>query len=330
MQEQPLFSVIMPNFNNGKYIKEAIESVLAQTYPNWELVIVDDASTDNSLDIIKVFMNNGKIKLITNDINKGVANAARLAVENSSGEIIGTLDSDDVLVEDALMVMVDEHRNSPEHGLIYSNHYICDKNLGRCREAAWIGPLPDDMCLQDVFLGSQDGMTVSTHFRTFKRSAYDKTEGYDIALLCYEDRDLYYKLDKVTEIKGINRCLCSYRHDDEMGAYRRNPKEKYYWFLCEYKEVKRRFGVNLPFVNKAKISPFLSNIMYLYLYKYSKISKERLRRRLQTFLLEMGHLYLKSNKLLAFLYFLNSLIYGYTSITFTRIRKFITPELLGK
>lgn len=52
MREQSLFSVIMPNHNKSKYIKEIIESVLVQTYPNWELVIVDDASADNSLDVI--------------------------------------------------------------------------------------------------------------------------------------------------------------------------------------------------------------------------------------------------------------------------------------
>ena len=105
---------------------------------------------------------------------------------------------------------------------------------------------------------------------------------------------------------------------------------QYYWFLCEYKETKRRFGVNLPFVNKKEISPFLSNLMYIYLCKYSNIHKEKLRRRLHYFLLETGFGNLKNNKLLAFLYFLNSFIYGYTPITFSRIKKFIAPELSEK
>ena len=330
MQEQPLFSVIMPNHNKGKYIKEAIESVLVQTYPHWELVIVDDASTDNSLDVIKTFLNKGNIKLIKNNVNKGVANAARQAVENSSGEIIGTLDSDDILVEDALMVMVNEHWNNPEHGLIYSNHYLCDKNLEISSEAAWFGPLPDDMCLQDVLLGSQDGVTISMHFRTVKRSAYDKTEGYDTTLLCYEDRDLYYKLEKVTKIKGIDRCLYYYRHIDEIGAYRQNPKRRYYWFLCEYKETKRRLGVYLPFVDKKDPSPLLSNIMYMYLHRYSKKSREELRRKVHCFLLEQGYNSLKDNKLLAFVYYLNSFLYGYIPITPQRIKKFIYSEFSEK
>ena len=144
LSEQPLFSVIMPNYNKGKYIKEAIESVLAQTYPNWELVIVDDASTDNSLEVINTFLNNENIKLIKNADNKGVGYTAKLAVEHSSGEIIGTLDSDDVLVEDALMVMVNEHKAYPEYGLIYSNHYNCDKDLKILAKGDLPDPLPDN------------------------------------------------------------------------------------------------------------------------------------------------------------------------------------------
>lgn len=326
MKETPLFSIIMPNYNKGKYIKEAIESVLSQTYSNWELIIVDDASTDNSLDAINAYLNNNKIKLIKNNTNKGVAHVAKQAVESSCGEIIGTVDSDDILLEDALSVMVNEYKANPECGLIYSNHSICDKNSKITGQPIWVETWPDDMYLQEVLLGRQDNATISMHFRTFKRSAYDKTDGYDVSLLCYEDRDLYYKLEKVTKIKGINRCLYYYRDANEMGAFRQNPKYKYYWFICEYKETKRRLRVYLPFANKEKIPLLFSNIMYLHLSKQPTINKGKLRSKLQSFLLGVGYDNLKSNKLLAFLYFINSFIYGYTPITFNRIMKFIAPE----
>jgi hypothetical protein len=163
------------------------------------------------------------------------------------------------------------------------------------------------------------------HFRTFKKSVYEKTVGYDDALLCYEDRDLYYKLEKVAKLRGIDICLYYYRHTDEMGAYRSNPEDKYYWFACEYKETKRRLGIRLPYADGKSISPFLSNIMYVYLCRHSNIIKKKLRRKLQSFLFSTGCDNLSNNKLLAFFYFLNSYIYGYTPITFGRIKKFSVP-----
>ncbi len=322
MKQDPLFSIIMPSYNNGNYIGDAIESALAQTYPNWELVIVDDASTDDSLDIIKHFLNNSNIKLITNDINQGVAYVAKQAVENSSGEIIGILDSDDVLHKDALMVMVSEYIQHPDYGLIYSNHYQCDKNLAIHGESPWSGELPVDMCLQEFLIDKLfDAVTISMHFRTFKRSAYDKTEGFDISLLCYEDRDLYYKLEKATLIKGINKCLYYYRDIDEAGAYRKNQNAEYYWFVCEYKETMRRLKINLPFIREENLSPFLCNIMYFYLRRRHTIAKDKLRKKMHHFLLETGYNKLNNNKFLAILYLLNSYIYGYTNFSFRKIMK---------
>ena len=150
--KKPLFSVIMPNYNNAEFIKEAIESVLKQSYKNWELIIVDDGSTDNSLRIIKPFLKNKKIKLIKNKINKGVAFAAKTAVENSSGEIIGTLDSDDVLAEKAVEMMVNAHLDNPDWGLIFSNHYECDQNLNVIEKPILIEEIPPNKSLLSIFL----------------------------------------------------------------------------------------------------------------------------------------------------------------------------------
>ena len=326
MSQEPLFSIIMPNYNKARFIKESIESVLVQTYRHWELVIVDDASTDDSVEVINTFLPNNKIKLIQIKTNKGVGYAARTAVEQSSGEIIGTLDSDDILVEDALMIMVNEYQTHPEYGLIYSNHYKTDNNLKVLGKVNLLDPLPDNKCLQDICLSvGQFDPNISFFFRTFTRSAYDKTEGFDINLLCYEDRDIYYKLEKVTRVKCINKCLGYYRDSHEVGAYRSNSNVLYYWFICEYNETNRRLGGNLPFISKKNISPLLCNLMYISLRKHTKIGKKGLRKRLHNFLFGMGQSKLETNKLMAFLYFLNSFVYGYYPITMNRIKKFITP-----
>jgi len=156
MSEKPLFSVIMPNYNNSKYIKEAIGSVLKQTYKNWELVIVDDASTDDSIKAIEPYLKDKRINLIKNKINKGAAYTSRVAVDNSSGEIIGTLDSDDVLHKDALKIMVRAHLDNPDHGLIYSNQYHCDENLKIISKAKYAEEIPKGIALRYLFLNAKN------------------------------------------------------------------------------------------------------------------------------------------------------------------------------
>ena len=69
----PLFSVLMANYNNGRYLMEAVESVYAQTYLNWEIVIVDDGSTDNSKDVYEKLGEDARIHIFYNDGNKGCA-----------------------------------------------------------------------------------------------------------------------------------------------------------------------------------------------------------------------------------------------------------------
>lgn len=90
-----LVSVIMPSFNTEKYINYSINSVLGQTYKNFELIIVDDCSSDNSVDVIKKY-DDPRIKLIVNKCNKGAAFSRNIALIKSRGEWIAFLDSDDI------------------------------------------------------------------------------------------------------------------------------------------------------------------------------------------------------------------------------------------
>lgn len=92
-----LVSIVTPSYNSSKYIKQTIQSVLSQTYENWELIVVDDCSTDNSVEIIKEFaVNNSKIQLLEFQLNKGAAEARNAAIRMAKGEFIAFLDSDDI------------------------------------------------------------------------------------------------------------------------------------------------------------------------------------------------------------------------------------------
>lgn len=96
-------SIIMPNYNCGKFLGETINSVIDQTYKNWELLIVDDCSTDNSVEVIKSFCEKDeRVKLFVNEQNSGAAASRNRAMREASGKWIAFLDSDDLWLEEKL------------------------------------------------------------------------------------------------------------------------------------------------------------------------------------------------------------------------------------
>src|ERR1700754_2913400 len=94
----PMVSICMAAYNSEKYIDEAIDSVLKQTYRNIELIIVNDGSVDNTAEVLKKYENHPQIKIV-HSINKGQCAASNLAVKHSSGAFIKFFDADDILNE---------------------------------------------------------------------------------------------------------------------------------------------------------------------------------------------------------------------------------------
>lgn len=103
MYVQNLVSIITPNYNCGRFIAQTIESVLAQTYTNWEMLIVDDCSTDNSVQIALSYAEkDSRIKVVQNEKNCGAAISRNKAIELAQGEFVAFLDSDDLWLPDKL------------------------------------------------------------------------------------------------------------------------------------------------------------------------------------------------------------------------------------
>ncbi|MDN6268745.1 glycosyltransferase family 2 protein [Tetragenococcus halophilus] len=101
--EEPLISIIMPAYNSEKYIAESILSVIAQQYLNWELIVIDDSSLDNTVNIVREFADkDSRIKLFINKNNFGVAKARNKGIDVSSGEWLAFLDSDDIWQKEKL------------------------------------------------------------------------------------------------------------------------------------------------------------------------------------------------------------------------------------
>lgn len=133
MSENPLISVLCASFNHEKFVGYFINSLINQTYSNWELVIVDDCSTDNNVAEIKK-INDPRIHIFQQEFNQGPGAALNKAFEESKGEIIVEIASDDLLEPEYLNYVVTNFAEKKEIGVIYSSVYVVDENNNKYDE----------------------------------------------------------------------------------------------------------------------------------------------------------------------------------------------------
>ena len=120
-------SIIMPTYNREKVIRRAINSVFKQKYKNWELIIIDDNSTDDTKEIVRSY-NENKIKYISCQTNQGAAAARNIGLEDANGDYICYLDSDNELDQDFLLIMVNELKENPSRQLIFCAQRLYKQN----------------------------------------------------------------------------------------------------------------------------------------------------------------------------------------------------------
>lgn len=196
MTQYPLFSILIANYNNGPSLMKAMESVLRQTYANWEIVIVDDGSTDNSFNVYQKFIEDKRIRLFFNNENQGCGYTKHRCVELAAGDICGFLDPDDTLEEKALERHIDAHKDDSV-SVVYSKAHFCTPEGRIVGESS----LPDYSIGKTYFDYRAWG---SMHFTSFKRAAYLKTEGINPQLKAGVDQDLYFKLEEVGTIYPLD------------------------------------------------------------------------------------------------------------------------------
>jgi glycosyltransferase involved in cell wall biosynthesis len=244
MNKDVLISITMTCYNQGHFFKQAVRSVVEQSYKNWQLVIVDDCSTDNSLDVIKKYVKSFKIeektKIIERTKNHGYGSSLRKAVENSDGELVGILDCDDALTEDALRISVKKHIGHPKVVLTYSHYRICNAALKPIR------------VYKTKPRGKGSFLSVGgrvSHFKVFKKKLYDKTEGFNPKLKQSVDKDLILKLEEVGQLLHIDAILYLYRHHKHNLSRTWTKKGKKYrdfvGFMRKqiYEDARKRRGI---------------------------------------------------------------------------------------
>ena len=124
----------MPMYNAAAYVEASILSVLAQTYTHWQLLIVDDASTDHGVALVEKFSDDARIKLLKNNVNSGAVLSRNKAIEAATGDIIAFLDSDDVWYTDKLAKQINEYQRYPQTAMVFCNYEHMDaqgKPLGK-------------------------------------------------------------------------------------------------------------------------------------------------------------------------------------------------------
>ena len=193
-------SVIVPVFNQGKFLSEALDSVLRQTYPYWECVIVNDGSPDNTEEVARRYLDrDGRFKYLFQQ-NKGLSSARNAGITNSGGEYILPLDADDVIGSTYLEKAIRHFEEFPETKLVY-----CKAELFGEKEGCW------DLDTYDYDRFIWRNCIFCTAM--YRRNDYDKTKGYNVNMVHgYEDWDFWLTLiNKEDVVHCIDEVLFYYR-----------------------------------------------------------------------------------------------------------------------
>jgi glycosyltransferase involved in cell wall biosynthesis len=233
-----LFSILIANYNNGKYFSDCYDSIIAQTYKDWEAIIVDDKSTDNSVEVISgIVKNDPRFKLLENEENKGCGFTKNRCASLARGEILGFLDPDDTLVPEALEIMINAHENNPEVSLVHSNFYFCNEKSERTS----LFHRAKSVEVNNRFINLDASVN---HFVSFKKSFYLLTIGIDTALQRAVDQDLYLKMSETGPFYFVDKPLYNYRIHNK-GISTSKADHAFYWYLKVIMKAEERRKVNL-------------------------------------------------------------------------------------
>ena len=210
-KSNPRVSIVIPVYNREKYITLAVESVLRQTFQDWELIISDDGSTDRTLEMITEFAaHDNRIRVLTAE-HKGAVHALIAGFDAAKGEFVGQLDSDDLLEPEALELTVKALDEHPDWGMVYTNYRDIDEQ-GQLTRVGWRCSIPysSHKLLTDFMV---------FHFRLIRKTIYQKVGGFDSDFDKIEDYELCLRLSETTEIGKVDEFLYQYRfHPDSLKS----------------------------------------------------------------------------------------------------------------
>jgi glycosyltransferase involved in cell wall biosynthesis len=215
-RQNNIVSVIIPSYNSAKFLPRAIESALAQTYPYYEIVVVDDGSIDNTKKIIKPYLD--KITYIYKK-NGGPASARNVGIQKSCGHYIAFLDADDIWLPEKLALQQRYLEENPRYGLIHSNTWITENNFELYPFFSFNRP-PIGKIFKELFFEN----FINNNTVIMRRNCLDVSGLFDESeeLIGIEDYDLWLRLSMHFEIGYLDKIVSVYRiHDANISSEER-------------------------------------------------------------------------------------------------------------
>jgi glycosyltransferase involved in cell wall biosynthesis len=207
-------SVVIPVFNREKFIRQTIESVLAQSYRDFEIIAVDDGSRDGSRAILESFADSVRVLEHPGRANRGQSASINLGLRQARGELIAVLDSDDLWLPQKLAIQVAYLDSHPDVGLVYGNGWMVDET--GARRYAIYGP-------EHRELSDASRVLLDCYFHVpgnalVRAEVLRKVGGFDETLRAAQDHDMAIRIAEVTRLAYIDSHLwCYRRHGDSIS-----------------------------------------------------------------------------------------------------------------
>lgn len=198
----PMLTVLMPNYNNGAFLREAIDSVLAQSFPDFRFLIVDDGSSDNSIEIIESYQDQ-RIHLIRKEKNSGIVDTLNLGIEHISSKYFVRMDGDDISAPDRFKLLVEFMEQNPHVGVCGSHIQL----FGDLNDVWKMELDPERIKAKLIYTNSV------SHAPSIMRTMVLKEHGvfYRNVHPYMEDFDLFFRLKNLTEFAHLDKVLYHYR-----------------------------------------------------------------------------------------------------------------------
>jgi glycosyltransferase involved in cell wall biosynthesis len=203
----PTVSVIIPVYNSADLIVDAIDSALGQTYDDYEIIVVDDGSTDNTRAVVKGY--GDRVKYVYQD-NAHIATARNKGFSVSSGKYIAQLDADDLWLAEKLEKQVAMFERYPEAGMVYCDSYICEYGQEDRR----------DQIYSRLYVPSRDGHVFAYFFKTnplctssaiISRTVWERVGGLDTTLRGGQDAEFFMRIASFAPVYCCREPLMIYR-----------------------------------------------------------------------------------------------------------------------
>ncbi|MDO8140583.1 MAG: glycosyltransferase [Candidatus Brocadiales bacterium] len=217
----PLVSVILPTYNCAAFLPHSIGSILAQTYHSYEVIVVDDGSTDITREALHPFMQ--KIKYIRFEYNKGLPTARNAGIQSAQGKYIAFIDADDLWLPDKLETDVGYFQQHPEVSMVFSKHInIDDRGCvidGNIRKQLPYGNIFIPLYMEQNFIISSSVVV--------RKEVFETAGLFDERFFNCQDWDMWLRIAFHFKAVGINKTLVKYRHNPHSLSKNRNNVLKY-------------------------------------------------------------------------------------------------------